>query len=143
LRIEIAALENELTQNEGLRLILDVYAQAVYVQTAHIAACNGWHDLQSRFARWLLLARDRADSDDLPLTQEFLAMMLCVHRPRITVIAGILQTAGIITYNRGHIIIRNREALEATACECYGIMREQFEQVFRHDRVRKRTDEAV
>jgi hypothetical protein len=73
------------------------------------------------------MAHDRADSDDLPITQEFLALMLCVYRPSITVVAGILQRAGIIGYGRGHVTVLDRCALEATACDCYRLAKRRFD----------------
>lgn len=131
LSVSKSTFDAELRENEPLSLLLARYQEVLYAQTAVTAACNGWHDLEQRFARWLLAAHDRSDSDDLPLTQEFLAMMLCVHRPRVTVIARSLQATGMISYNRGHITIRDRDALESTACECYRTMRDQMEGIFR------------
>lgn len=121
---------HELDHNNPLRLLLGRYQASIYAQTAVVAACNGWHELEQRLARWLLSALDRADSPDLALTQDFLAMMLCVSRPRVTVIARGLQIAKIIDYNRGHIFVHDRDALEATACDCYQTMRDQMEHVF-------------
>ena len=93
------------------------------------AACNGRHDLEQRLARWLLMAHDRGEGDTLPLTQEFLALMLCVYRPSITVIAGILQRAGMIRYSKGSITVLDRSAIEATACDCYNTVQNRFKQL--------------
>ncbi len=90
------------------------------------AACNGRHGLEQRLARWLLIARDRADGDELPLTQDFIALMLGVHRPSVTVTAGVLQRAGLIRYANGRITILDRPSLEAAACECYSVVRQRF-----------------
>jgi hypothetical protein len=79
--------------------------------------------------RWnpqLLMAHDRAEGDDLPVTQEFLALMLCVYRPSVTVAAGILQRAGIIQYSRGHIAVLDRDSLEALACGCYVVVKRRY-----------------
>jgi Mn-dependent DtxR family transcriptional regulator len=83
------------------------------------SACNAVHRLEQRLARWLLLARDRIESDEFPMTQEFLAMMLGASRPTVTVVAGTLQKAGLIKYHRGQITIVDGEALENASCECY------------------------
>jgi CRP-like cAMP-binding protein len=76
------------------------YTEALHAQAMQTAACNGRHNLEQRLARWILMAHDRADSDELLLTQEFLALMLCVHRPSVTVVARTLQRAGIIRYTQ-------------------------------------------
>jgi Crp-like helix-turn-helix domain len=75
------------------------------------------------------MAHDRVDDDDLPVTQEFLSMMLCVNRPSITVLAGILQKAGMIRYGRGRITILDRDALEATSCDCYMSVKRRFDRL--------------
>ena len=75
--------------------------------------------VEQRLARWLLMARDRMGSDNFPLTQEFVAMMLGASRPTVTIVASTLQKAGLITYRRGQVTIVDRESLEAASCECY------------------------
>jgi len=112
-----------------LRSRLFRYHEALNAQAMQTAACNGRHDLEPRLARWLLMAHDRVDGDDLPLTQEFLAMILCVYRPSITVIAGVLQRAGMIRYSKGSITVFDRAALEDTACECYGMVQGRYKQL--------------
>ena len=82
-------------------------------------ACNAIHSVEQRLARWLLMAHDRVGKNDFPMTQEFLAMMLGASRPTVTIVAGTLQKAGLITYGRGHITIIDREKLESASCECY------------------------
>lgn len=126
LQMEATAFQRELEENSDLRRRLLRYQEAMNAQTAQTAACNGRHDLEQRLARWLLMAHDRAEDDDLPITQEFLSLMLCVYRPSVTVIAGILQRAGMIRYSNGNITVLNREALEATACDCYQAVRNRF-----------------
>jgi CRP-like cAMP-binding protein len=119
LRISRADLGAELKHTPGLmRLILD-FMMGFYAQVSQTAACNGHHTLDQRLARWLLLAHDRSEGDDLELTQEFLSMMLCVHRPAISVAASSLQRVGAIEYHRGRIKIIDRECLETASCECY------------------------
>jgi len=95
------------------------------MQAVHVAACNRLHDVDERLARWLLMSQDRLEGDAVPLTQEFLAHMLGTRRASVTVAAGILQKAGLITYNRGHVTIENRALLEDAACECYAAMKKQ------------------
>jgi CRP-like cAMP-binding protein len=103
------------------------YNEAMHAQTSQTAACNGRHDLEPRLAKWLLMAHDRSDGNELSITQEFLSLMLCVYRPSVTVVAGILQRAGMIRYSKGSITILDRDALEATACVCYKTVQDRFE----------------
>jgi CRP-like cAMP-binding protein len=102
------------------------YGQQLAMQTTQVAACNRLHDVEERLARWLLMTRDRIESDHLPLTQEFLSQMLGTRRSSVTVAAGILQKAGMISYTRGSVTISNRQRLEDAACDCYGIVRRQL-----------------
>jgi CRP-like cAMP-binding protein len=111
------------------RLLLR-YAQATINVLAQSAACNALHDITARAARWLLLSRDRAGSDEFHLTQEFLAKMLAVRRPSVTEAARLLQERGIIDYSRGNMRILDREGLEAAACECYRLMTDEFSRTF-------------
>ncbi|MBR0664779.1 Crp/Fnr family transcriptional regulator [Roseomonas hellenica] len=129
LRLSSGAFQRALEQSEAMRRILLRYALAFQQQVTQTAACNGNHALDQRLARWLLMAHDRAGSDDFPMTQEFLAMMLCVHRPGVTVAARMFQRAGLIRYGHGHIAITDREGLEAAACECYGAVCRQFQRL--------------
>jgi len=101
--------------------LLTRYAQALVGFIMQSTACNAVHSVEQRLARWLLMARDRMGTDDFPLTQEFVAMMLGATRPTVTLVAGTLQRAGLITYHRGHVTIVDREKLEAAACECYRV----------------------
>jgi CRP-like cAMP-binding protein len=127
LRMEAAAFQRELDDNSDLRRWLFRYNEAMHAQTAQTAACNGRHELEQRLARWLLMAHDRTDGDELFITQEFLALMLCVYRPSVTVVAGVLQRAGIIRYSKGNITVLDRDALEATACDCYKTVQDRFD----------------
>ena len=115
LRIPAPALRQELEGNRSLRLRLGRYAQSFHFQVSQTAACNGAHTVHQRTARWLMLARHRIGSDELPLTQEFLSMMLGVDRPGVTLAAGSLQKAGIIRYARGKITILDPGRLENVA----------------------------
>jgi CRP-like cAMP-binding protein len=102
------------------------FAQRLALQSSQIAACNRLHDVGERLARWLLMSRDRIGIDDLPLTQEFLSQMLGTRRSSVSVAAGILQKAGIITYTRGNVIIADRQKLEEASCDCYEVIKRQL-----------------
>jgi CRP-like cAMP-binding protein len=119
LRLGRADLRTELQRSPAFAKLMMQYLQAAYAQVSQTAACNAHHTLDERLARWLLLAHDRGNSDEIELTHEFLSMMLGVHRPAVSIAAGNLQKLGILGYARGHIHILDRAALEAAACECY------------------------
>jgi CRP-like cAMP-binding protein len=104
---------------------LQRYVQMLAMQATQVAACNRLHEVDERLARWLLMCQDRIDSHLVPLTQEFLAHMLGTRRASVTVAAGMLQKAGLITYQRGHVKIVDRTQLEDASCECYQIMQVQ------------------
>ena len=94
-----------------------------------MAACNRAHTAGERLARWLLMSYDRCGYEELPLTQEFLAMMLGTRRAGVSEAAGILQTEGPIKYRRGHITIEDMEGVEDFACECYRVLKEDFDRL--------------
>ena len=122
-RIPIAGLLANLEQAPTLRrLILQAFEESL-AQLAQTAACNSRHTVPQRLARWLLMAHDRVDGDELPLTQEFLAIMLAVRRPGVTIAIGELQTAGLVRHSRGRIVICDRPGLEGAACVCYDRVR--------------------
>jgi CRP-like cAMP-binding protein len=102
------------------------FTQAFMAQTAMIAVCLSGHDLIERCARWILMAQDRADGDEVPLTQEFLGTMLGARRSGVSVAASALQTAGFIRYTRGNITILDRNGLEAATCDCYRRITNEF-----------------
>jgi len=102
------------------------FGHRLAMQTTQIAACNRLHGVEERLARWILMSQDRILSDKLPLTQEFLGQMLGARRASVTVSAGILQKAGLISYTRGSVTILDRQKLEAAACDCYGIVQRQL-----------------
>jgi CRP-like cAMP-binding protein len=119
LRIQVSAFREQVLQNGSFSGLLYRYAQALHIQVAQTAACNGRHVLQERLARWLLTARDRAESDELPLSHEFLAIMLGTRRVGVTLALGAFRTAGIISNRHGRVTIIDRANLEDAACECY------------------------
>jgi len=105
-------------RGEFYNLLTD-YTHALIGLIMQSTACNALHSVEQRLARWLLMAHDRVGRDEFPLTQEVAAMMLGASRPTVTLAAGTLQRAGLITYHRGTITIQSREALETASCECY------------------------
>jgi len=126
LRMPAGILRHEADANPKLRTVLLRYVQAVLNSATQSAACNRAHLLEQRLARWLLTARDRAGGDRLPLTHEFIAMMLGVRRAGVTVAAQSLQSAGLIHYVHGRVAIADREGLEVAACECYEVIKREY-----------------
>ena len=132
LRLPAGRLLELASVNEGFARLLYRYVQALMTQVARSAACNQVHSIEERAARWLLMTHDRVGSDEFPLTQEFLAQMLGVRRATVNTAAGMLQRAGYITYSRGRVRVVDRRGLEASACECYGVIRDDYERLV-HD----------
>jgi len=126
-RIPADEFDAVISKAPSLKRILHTFALALMNQAGHQVACNRLHTLEQRCAKWLLTTHDQMDSSELPLTQEFLAVMLGVRRPGVTVAAQTLQDAGLIKYRRGRISITDRAGLEKIACECYGRIREDYE----------------
>ncbi len=114
---------------EPLRGLVERSIQALFIQTAQRLACVALHSVPERCSRWLLLTHDRVGDREFPLTQEFLAQMLGVRRASVSVAAGALQHAGLISYSRGRVTILDRDGLESAACECYGIIRSEWERL--------------
>lgn len=111
----------------ALRDLVYRYLQAYLAQVSQSVACNRLHTTEERFAKWLLMNHDRVFGDEIHITQEFLASMLGVHRPSVSLIARAFQQLGLIRYSRGVVTILDREALEEASCECYAAVRKQFE----------------
>ena len=124
-RLSAADMVRVLRKCAQLEKRLNRYSQELGMQSMQVAACNRLHELPQRLARWLLMSQDRIGADLVPLTQEFLAHMLGTRRASVTVGAGILQRAGLITYTRGAVTIVNRRNLEEAACECYEVITRQ------------------
>jgi CRP-like cAMP-binding protein len=110
------------------RLLLR-YTQALLTQMAQTAVCNRHHSVDQQLCRWLLLSLDRLSSNELIMTQELIANMLGVRREGVTEAAGKLQQAGLIEYHRGHITVLDRPGLEAHACECYAVVKKEFDRL--------------
>jgi CRP-like cAMP-binding protein len=105
------------------------YTQALITQISQTAVCNRLHSVEQQLCRWLLLSHDRVKADDLIMTQELIADMLGVRREGVTVAAGRLQDSGAISYVRGHIKILDRQKLEETVCECYRVVKNEFDRL--------------
>jgi CRP-like cAMP-binding protein len=129
LRVPAEVLKQEFKTGGLLHDLLLRYTQAFIIQIAQTAACNRSHPIGGRLARWLLMSHDRAMSDELHLTQEFISLMLGTRRAGITEAAGKLQNEGMIKYRRGHITVVNREKLETASCECYNIVKTEFDRL--------------
>jgi CRP-like cAMP-binding protein len=129
LAIEASRFRSALREGPELRATCEAYAQAFLRDALQTAACNSVHMVEERFARRLLTSHDRSDGDALALTQEYLAEMLGVCRSTVTLAAGVLQKAGIIRYRRGAVRVLDRLGLERASCECYRVIRDQYERL--------------
>jgi CRP-like cAMP-binding protein len=123
------AFEEEVRRNGSFADVARRYAQGFLALAAQSAACLRYHYIEQRLCRWILMSHDRVGGDVLPLTQEFLALMLGVQRPGVSIAAAQLQKAGLITYRRGVITVLERQGLESGSCECYGVVRREFERL--------------
>jgi CRP-like cAMP-binding protein len=128
-RIDADAFREVVRDSAPLTTLLLRYTQATLTELGQSVACNRVHLLEERCARWLLMTHDRVPGDHFDLTQEFLAEMLGVRRPSVSITASILQRAGFIRYNRGRIEIVDRAGLESVACECYGVIAREYERL--------------
>jgi CRP-like cAMP-binding protein len=129
LRISWGSLRDAIRQDADLQQHLLHYLPVFQFQIAQTAACNASHDVEQRCAKWILIARDKAGSDEFPLTHEFLSVMLAVRRAGVTIAVGLLQKAGLIDNQRGRVAILDGKGLEDVACECYGLIMEQERQL--------------
>jgi CRP-like cAMP-binding protein len=129
IEIDIDAFAKGVDGKGRLRALVQGYTEALFAQSALNTACNAIHTVTHRCARWLLSAHDRVDSDTFELKQEFLAIMLGVQRPTVSIAAETLHASGCITYKRGVITVVDREALERMACSCYAVIRNEYERL--------------
>ena len=127
-RMSVSSLRRECTTNAMWTRELLRFSHVLLVQAAQTAACNRFHNLQSRLARWLLVTRDRLRTNNFNLTHQLLSVMLGVRRVGVTLAASALEKRGLITYSRGIIRIANPRGLELAACECYKIVRSVYRQ---------------
>ncbi len=130
LRIKADKLKAEFDKGGRLYQLVLSYTHTLLTQISQSVCCNCYHTVEARLCRWLLISRDRAQTDILHLTQEFLAQMVGVPRTSVTAIAGKLQQAQLIRYKRGKIELLDRTRLEASACECYRVIRNEMSNFF-------------
>jgi CRP-like cAMP-binding protein len=128
-RLKGQLLKQEFNRSGELQHLLLRYTQALLTQMAQTAVCNRHHSLDQQLCRWLLLSLDRLPSNELVMTQELIANMLGVRREGVTEAAGNLQKAGLIVYRRGRITVLDRAGLEARACECYAVVKKEFDRL--------------
>ena len=131
LRIETARIEVAKQRSLVVRDLFARYADALLAQVMQSVVCNAFHPMRQRLARWLLTTQDRTASDELPLTQEYLAQMLGVHRLTVIRVARLLQKDGVIRSARGRLTVLNRAKLEKASCECYGAVARHYERILR------------
>jgi CRP-like cAMP-binding protein len=136
-RLERNLLKEEFNRGGLMLRLLLRYTQALITQMNQTAACNRHHSLEQQLCRWLLLTLDRLPSNELVMTQELVASMLGVRREGITEAAGNLQRAGLIRYRRGHISVLERPGLEASACECYAVVKKELARLLSDVRYRQ------
>ena len=127
LRMEAASFLRELERSAALQTGIHRYIHLLMGQLTQTAACNAFHPIEARCARWLLMTRDRMQSDEVELTHEFLAGMLGVRRVGVTIAAGNLQRQGLIAYSRGQITILDPDRLAEKACECYTVVKNLYD----------------
>ncbi|HYC45675.1 MAG TPA: Crp/Fnr family transcriptional regulator [Burkholderiales bacterium] len=128
-RLRSQVLKREFEAGGPLQHLLLRYTQALITQMAQTAVCNRHHSVEQQLCRWLLLSADRLPTNELRMTQELIANMLGVRREGVTLAAGALQESGLIRYSRGHIRILDRPGLERRVCECYGVVKREFERL--------------
>jgi CRP-like cAMP-binding protein len=129
IRMKAKVLQDEFALGGKFQHLLLRYTQALITQISQTAVCNRLHSVEQQLCRWLLLSHDRVKADELIMTQELIADMLGVRREGVTVAAGHLQDAGAISYVRGHIKILDRQRLEETVCECYRVVKDEFDRL--------------
>lgn len=129
LRLPARVILEEFKRGSEMQTALLRFTQALITQMSQTAVCNQLHTVDQQLCRWLLLSHDRLQGDDLRMTQELMANMLGVRREGVTLAAGRLQAAGLISYNRGHVSIIDREGLESAVCECYHVVKQEYDRL--------------
>ncbi|CAN5835273.1 Crp/Fnr family transcriptional regulator [soil metagenome] len=128
-RLKGPSIKNEFYRGGHVQRVLLLYTQALMTQMTQIAICNMHHTVEQQLCRWLLLSLDRLPSDSVSMTQQVIANMLGIRRERVAEAAGNLQRAGIIRYSRGAIEVLDRPAMENTVCECYQVIKKEFDRL--------------
>lgn len=130
IRVRAEVFKRAYDSKPSVRRLLNRYIHVVIVNGSQAAACNRLHKLEERFCKWLLMSCDGAGSDEIDITHDYLAVMMGVRRAGVTEAAGKAQEAGLISYSRGHVVIKDRKGLEACACECYRRTKDEYERLF-------------
>lgn len=130
IRLKANVFRQAIARVDTLSPWIQRYINLLLIQISQTSACNSRHGVEQRCCRWLLMMHDSAADNRFELTQEFLAQMLCVRRASVTEVALKLQKMGLIQYNRGKMTIRDRQGLEAAACECYSLLRAERDRLF-------------
>jgi len=128
-RLKASVMKTAFDLDGDLQHLLLRYTQALITQMAQTAVCNRHHSVDQQLCRWLLLSLDRLPANELVMTQELIANMLGVRREGVTEAAGRLQAAGLINYRRGHITVLDRAGLEARVCECYAVVKKEYDRL--------------
>jgi len=128
-RIKAQILRDEFNRGGAVQMLLLRYTQSLLTHVSQTAVCNRLHTFEQRLCRWLLFSHDCLQTDEMILTQEIISHLLGVRREGVTVAAGRLQDAGIISYARGHIHVLDRQKLESCSCECYAVVRDEYERL--------------
>jgi CRP-like cAMP-binding protein len=131
LKLPIADLDRELKENGHFRDVLTEYSHALLIASMRTSACNGLHGLQERCARWILMTLDRVDAARFAVTKEFLAQLMGTNRPTVSVLVSVLEKAGILDVEGRWVTLADRDRLREAACECYDIIRKNYEAVGR------------
>ena len=129
--LDIHALDLELQENEHFRDVLTQYSHALLIHSMRLTACTGLHSLEQRCARWILTALDRVPGRRFAVTQEFLAMLLGVSRPALSTVIARFQKQGMVRTERGRLLVTDRDRLHTASCDCYDVIRWNYEQVGR------------
>jgi CRP-like cAMP-binding protein len=129
LKMRADVLREEFNRGGALQDLLLRYTHALLTEISRTASCNHLHTVEERLSRWLLVIHDRVSADHLPLTQEMISRRLGAHRSSVSEVADTLRRKGLLRYSRGKITIPNREALKSMTCECYNIIKEEFDRV--------------
>ncbi|MHB8423852.1 MAG: Crp/Fnr family transcriptional regulator [Gammaproteobacteria bacterium] len=128
-RLPAGVVKYEFDNNPPFQHLMLRYTQALLTQTSQTAVCNRHHSIEQQLCRWLLLSFDRLRTNELHMTQELIANMLGVRREGVTEAAGMLQRAGLIQYARGHITVIDRSGLESLVCECYSVVKQEYDRL--------------
>jgi CRP-like cAMP-binding protein len=124
--MSVSAFQREMNRRGPFSRLINSYAEVFVTLLMRSVACNALHSVEERCARWLLTTRDRVGRNEFPITQEFLAVMLGVRRPTVTLAVGALQRSGLTDYGHKRMVILDRAGLEAASCECYMMLKRQF-----------------